>query len=63
MSLMSKYGEYLYKLKVESIAAVVVGTEDCITNQRKAGLNRTETALMNHKLLVTVLVTQTTSSV
>ena len=62
MSLVSKYGEYLYKLKVESIAAVV-GTEDCITNQRKAGLNRTETALMKHKLLVTVLVTQTTSSV
>jgi len=45
MSLMSKYGEYLYKLKVESIAAGV-GTVDCITNQRKAGLNQTETALM-----------------
>ena len=41
------YGEYcsIHKLKVESIAAVtVVGcTEDCITNQRKAG---TGTALM-----------------
>jgi len=50
--------------QVESIAAVV-GSEDCITNQRKAGpgLNRTETALVNHKSLVTLLVTQTTSSV
>ena len=36
MSLMSKYTEGTYKLKVESTAAVV-DTEECITNQRMAG--------------------------
>ena len=47
MSLMLKCTESsIYKLKVESIAAVV-GIEDCIANQRKAGA---VTALMRSQV-------------